>query len=183
MFPSPSTVSGIDENFNLWNPNFAEREYKNYGYGAEHILSMNVVLADGSIGSVDKVRCINQSGASIHHYWPITGQNNDILPQSPSHLSHSYKQSLPGIKVTWALDHPEKYYLCFRGSGSSFGIVTEFLYMINETWGQKLYIPKLTYLFKLRPEADPAVLLAWIENDLDLANIHRAARVREDVSL
>ena len=39
-----------------------------YGYGAEHILSMNVVLADGSIGSVDKVRCINQSGASIHHY-------------------------------------------------------------------------------------------------------------------
>ena len=47
----------------------------------------------------------------------------------------------------------------------------------------KNYIPKLTYLFKLRPEADPAVLLAWIENDLDLANIHRAARVREEVCL
>ena len=46
-----------------------------------------------------------------------------------------------------------------------------------------MHIPKLTYLFKLRPEADPAVLLAWIENDLDLANIHRAARVREDVCL
>ena len=46
----------------------------------------------------------------------------------------------------------------------------------------KNYFPifLLNYLFKLRPEADPAVLLAWIENDLDLANIHRAARVREE---
>ena len=33
----------------------------------------------------------------------------------------------------------------------------------------------------LRPEADPAVLLAWVENEMDLANVHRAARVREDV--
>ena len=33
----------------------------------------------------------------------------------------------------------------------------------------------------LRPEADPAVLLAWIENEMDLANVHRAARVREDL--
>ena len=32
--------------------------------------------------------------------------------------------------------------------------------------------------FFTRPEADPAVLLAWIENDVDLANIHRAARVK-----
>ena len=35
----------------------------------------------------------------------------------------------------------------------------------------------------LRPEADPAVLLAWIENEMDLANVHRAARVREDTLL
>ena len=39
----------------------------------------------------------------------------------------------------------------------------------------------MTYQYKLRPEADPAVLLAWIENDLDLANIHRAARVRRSL--
>ena len=61
-----------------------------YGYGAEHILSMNVVLADGSIGSVDKVRDINQSGGIIHYYWPITGQNYDILPQSTGHHPHSH---------------------------------------------------------------------------------------------
>ena len=28
-----------------------------------------------------------------------------------------------------------------------------------------------------RPEADPAVLLAWIEDEADLETIHRAARV------
>ena len=33
----------------------------------------------------------------------------------------------------------------------------------------------------LRPEADPAVLLAWIENEMDLANVHRAARVRTNI--
>ena len=48
-----------------------------------------------------------------------------------------------------------------RGAGSSMAIVTEFLYMIYET-----------------PEADPAVLLAWIEDKEDLETIHRAAKVR-----
>ena len=52
-------------------------------------------------------------------------------------------------------------FTALRGSGSSFGIVTEFLYMIYET-----------------PEADPAVLLAWIEDKEDLETIHRAAKVR-----
>ena len=32
----------------------------------------------------------------------------------------------------------------------------------------------------LRPEADPAVLLAWIENPVDLENIHKAAKVSYD---
>ena len=31
-----------------------------------------------------------------------------------------------------------------------------------------------------RPEADPAVLLAWIETKEDLETIHRAAKVRFD---
>ena len=45
-------------------------------------------------------------------------------------------------------------------------IVTEFLYMIYET-----------------PEADPAVLLAWIEDKEDLETIHRAAKVRYVLSI
>ena len=40
----------------------------------------------------------------------------------------------------------------------------------------------LKFLF-FRPEADPAVLLAWIENENDLANIHRAARVKRKKGL
>ena len=31
-----------------------------------------------------------------------------------------------------------------------------------------------------RPEADPAVLLAWIEDEADLETIHKAARVSSD---
>ena len=33
-----------------------------------------------------------------------------------------------------------------------------------------------------RPEADPAVLLAWIEDEADLETIHRAARVSISIS-
>merc|ERR1719394_1812660 len=57
-------------------------------------------------------------------------------------------------------------FTALRGSGSSFGIVTEFLYMIYPG-----------------PEADPAVLLAWIENEADLETIHRAAKATNDYSI
>jgi len=106
--------------------------YNKYGYGAEHILSMNVVLADGSIATVDKDKTV-------------------IFYPSGRIITHTPTNNL---------------FLALRGSGSSFGIVTEFLYMINET-----------------PEADPAVLLAWIENEIDLANVHRAARSSDSYSI
>ena len=35
----------------------------------------------------------------------------------------------------------------------------------------------MIYRVVFRPEADPAVLLAWIEDEADLETIHRAARV------
>ena len=34
-----------------------------------------------------------------------------------------------------------------------------------------------------RPEADPAVLLTWVENESDLQTIHNAAKVRSVASL
>lgn len=93
---------------------------------------MNVVLADGSVASVDKDKTV-------------------IFYPSARVITHTPTNNL---------------FLALRGSGSSFGIVTEFLYMINET-----------------PEADPAVLLAWIENEMDLANVHRAARSSDSYSI
>jgi len=106
--------------------------YNKFGYGAEHILQMKVVLADGSIALVDKT------------------STTITYPQ--------YK------KITHTADN--NLFTALRGSGSSFGIVTEFLYMIYPG-----------------PEADPAVLLAWIENEADLETIHRAAKATNDYSI
>merc|ERR1719347_1266411 len=57
-------------------------------------------------------------------------------------------------------------FAALRGAGSSMAVVTEFLYMIYES-----------------PEADPAVLLAWIETPEDLETIHRAAKSTNSYSI
>merc|ERR1712227_757542 len=106
--------------------------YNKYGYGAEHILQMRVVLADGSIALVD------QTSTRVEY------PDAKVIP-------HTADNNL---------------FTALRGSGSSFGIVTEFLYMIYPG-----------------PEADPAVLLAWIENEADLETIHRAAKATNDYSI
>merc|ERR1711892_146277 len=106
--------------------------YNKYGYGAEHILKMKVVLADGSIAWVEKDK------TSI--YSPTTRT-----------VTHTESNNL---------------FFALRDAGSSFGVVTEFLYMINET-----------------PEADPAVLLCWVESESDLTAIHNAAKATNDYSI
>jgi len=106
--------------------------YNKYGYGAEHVLAMRVVLATGEIGLVDS------TATRIEH--PIE-----------RHIPHASNNNL---------------FTALRGSGSSMAVVTEFLYMIYET-----------------PEADPAVLLAWIENKEDLETVHRAAKNTNDYSI
>jgi len=108
--------------------------YNKYGYGAEHVLKMKVVLADGSIAWVDKDKTdIFYPAASIRT------------------ISHTESNNL---------------FFALRGAGSSFGVVTEFLYMINQT-----------------PEADPAVLLCWVESEADLTAIHNAAKATNDYSI
>merc|ERR1719187_1806319 len=106
--------------------------YNKYGYGAEHVLKLRVVLADGSIGQVDKDR-------------------TEIEFPTPRTVLHTEENNL---------------FFALRGAGSSFGIVTEFIYMISET-----------------PEADPAVLLAWVETEEDLTAIHNAAKNTNDYSI
>jgi len=106
--------------------------YNKYGYGAEHILQMRVVLADGRIAVVDS-------------------QATRVTSPAPATIPHTPSNNL---------------FFALRGAGSSFGIVTEFLYMINE-----------------RPEADPAVLLCWVDTATDLETIHQAARATTDYSI
>merc|ERR1711872_485225 len=106
--------------------------YNKYGYGAEHVLRLREVLADGSIGQVDPSK-------------------TEIEFPTPRTVVHTEENNL---------------FFALRGAGSSFGIVTEFIYMISET-----------------PEADPAVLLAWVETEEDLTAIHNAAKNTKDYSI
>merc|ERR1711892_1075893 len=108
--------------------------YNKYGYGAEHVLKMKVVLADGSVAWVDK-------------------DKTDIFFPAASIRTISHTES-------------NNLFFALRDAGSSFGVVTEFLYMINET-----------------PEADPAVLLCWVESESDLTAIHNAAKATNDYSI
>merc|ERR1712106_133892 len=108
--------------------------YNKYGYGAEHVLKMKVVLADGSVAWVDK-------------------DKTDIFFPAASIRTISHTES-------------NNLFFALRGAGSSFGVVTEFLYMINQT-----------------PEADPAVLLCWVESEADLTAIHNAAKATNDYSI
>jgi len=108
--------------------------YNKYGYGAEHILKMKVVLSDGSVAWVDKDK--------TEIFYPA---------ESVRTVSHTEENNL---------------FFALRGAGSSFGTVTEFLYMINTT-----------------PEADPAVLLCWVETEADLLAIHNAAKSTNDYSI
>merc|ERR1711970_364932 len=108
--------------------------YNKYGYGAEHILKMKVVVSDGSVAWVDKDK--------TDIFYPA---------ESVRTVPHTQDNNL---------------FFALRGAGSSFGIVTEFLYMINTT-----------------PEADPAVLLCWVETEADLLAIHNAAKATNDYSI
>merc|ERR1712215_662384 len=70
--------------------------YNKYGYGAEYVLSIRIVMADGSIAIVDS-------------------EKTRILSPNPRVIPHTPDNNL---------------FFALRGAGSSFGIVTEFLYMI-----------------------------------------------------
>jgi len=106
--------------------------YNKYGYGAENILSMRVVLADGRIAEV-------------------TAEKTEILSPSPSTVSHTDSNNL---------------FFALRGAGSSYGVVTQFKYIVHEV-----------------PEAKPAILLAWADNSDDLAAIKAAGQASPDYSV
>ena len=93
--------------------------YNKFGYGAESVLSMRAVLADGSIASV--------SPARTEIEWPEARMRT---------IAHTDNNNL---------------FFALRGAGSSYAVVTEFLYTVHHT-----------------PETLPAILLAWADNQEDL---------------
>lgn len=106
--------------------------YNKFGYGAESVLSMRVVLADGSIAAVspDKTAIEFPQARTILHT-----ENNNL-------------------------------FFALRGAGSSYAVVTEFLYIIHHT-----------------PETLPAILLAWADNQDDLDAIQRAGQDSDSYSV
>jgi len=106
--------------------------YNKYGYGAENILSMRVVLADGRIAEV-------------------TAEKTEILSPTPSTVVHTESNNL---------------FFALRGAGSSYGVATQFKYIVHEV-----------------PEAKPAILLAWADNSADLAAIKAAGQASPDYSV
>lgn len=106
--------------------------YNKLGYGAEYVLAMRAVLADGRIVDVEPTK-------------------TKVLSPTPALIPHTDSNNL---------------FFALRGAGSSYAVVTEFVYMID---------PK--------PEALPAVILAWIDNKQDLEAVQRAAQSSDDYSI
>lgn len=106
--------------------------FNKYGYGAENVLSMRAVLADGRIADVypDRTQVISPQPETILH----TSENN--------------------------------LFFALRGAGSSYGVVTEFRYIVHQ-----------------EPETRPAILLAWADNIQDLEAIRTAAQGSSDYSI
>merc|ERR1719312_322041 len=106
--------------------------YNKLGYGAESVLSMKAVLADGSIAV-------------------ITPQSTKIIWPTASEVIHTSSNNL---------------FFALRGAGSSYAVVTEFLYVVHQI-----------------PEALPGILLAWADNIDDLNAIQRAGQDSSDYSV
>merc|ERR1719300_108242 len=106
--------------------------YNKLGYGAESVLEMRVVLADGSIAV-------------------ITPQSTKIIWPTASEVIHTSSNNL---------------FFALRGAGSSYAVVTEFLYVVHQI-----------------PEALPGILLAWADNINDLEAIQRAGQDSSDYSV
>jgi len=106
--------------------------YNKLGYGAESVLSMKAVLADGSIAV-------------------ITPQSTKIIWPTASEVIHTSSNNL---------------FFALRGAGSSYAVVTEFLYVVHQI-----------------PEALPGILLAWADNINDLDAIQRAGQDSSDYSV
>ena len=88
-----------------------------YGFAVHNIIEMRLVLADGSIARVNDKRV---------EVWRVGGSrevSDSTLPHHhyPSHHHHQVVDLTPDNDLWFAL----------RGAGTSFGVVTEFLYTVH----------------------------------------------------
>merc|ERR1711971_610098 len=105
-----------------------------YGFGAEHVLAYKMVTAEGDIATVEEDKTTVASAR-----------------QSPRRNSQLVKEKIKH-------DAENDLMFALRGAGSSFGIVTEFLYKVYPG-----------------PETLPIYLLVWVNDVKDLLNLQEAA--------
>ena len=133
--------------------------YNKLGYGAESVLEMRVVLADGAIGrrarhlspSTDQGRTLTENFIILRLYMTFIHCLTSSLSADVSPTS---------TKLLWptsgTIQHTEDNNLFFalRGAGSSYAVVTQFKYVIHQA-----------------PETLPAIILAWADTPADLEAI------------
>ena len=85
--------------------------YNKYGYGAEHVLKMNAVLADGSIAEVtpDSTSIIYPQSETIVHtednnlFFALRGAGSSFAVVTRfRYLIHNTPETLPAILLAWA---------------------------------------------------------------------------------
>ena len=88
-----------------------------YGFAVHNIIEMRLVLADGSIARVNDKRV---------EVWRVGGSRevgDSTLPY-PHHHHHHHHQVVD-------LSPDNDLWFALRGAGTSFGVVTEFLYTVH----------------------------------------------------
>ena len=89
-----------------------------YGFAVHNIIEMRVVLADGSIARVNDKRV---------EVWRVGGSRE----VSVNTLPHHYPPSPPPNHQVVDLTADNDLWFALRGAGTSFGVVTEFLYTVH----------------------------------------------------
>ena len=88
-----------------------------FGFAVHNIIEMRLVLADGSIARVNDKRV---------EVWRVGGSRE----VSDSTLPHHYPSPPPHHQVV-DLTPDNDLWFALRGAGTSFGVVTEFLYTVH----------------------------------------------------
>jgi len=107
--------------------------YNKYGYGAEGIVKMNAVLADGSIVTVDKDRTTYQDGRVVNHtpdnnlFFGLRGAGSSLaIVTEFLYIVHNEPETRPAIVLIWLDDEADvEHFLQVSKS------TTKYSFMIN----------------------------------------------------
>ena len=97
-----------------------------FGFAVHNIIEMRLVLADGSIARVNDKRV---------EVWRVGGSREVSVNTLPHHYPpshhHHFPPSPPPHHQVVDLTPDNDLWFALRGAGTSFGVVTEFLYTVH----------------------------------------------------